>query len=214
MLIGIFLNWSSELHHTQKKTTQTAWALQQLHHSCYCSERYCESLLALWPKTYWLFLFAGHECCLDYPFLSNFFLVNIKASYIFSFHSVQIELPGHLGIMWEWVWPFNHPFPVISLLMSQSGLSHCYHRNLTTAISLILLFLIPSPGPNLQRLAETIIIPPKRVFLSRASSETWSMLDEPTWDLYIWLAKLQIFLFLWISSYNASIVIGFDFQPQ
>lgn len=146
--------------------------------------------------------------------LIKLFLVNIKASYIFSFHSVQIELPGHLGIVWEWVWPFNHPFPVISLLMSQSGLSRCYHRNLTTAISLILLFLIPSPGPNLQRLAETIIIPPKSVFLSRASSETGSMLDEPTWDLYIWLAKLQIFLFLWISGYNASIVIVFDFQPQ
>lgn len=133
---------------------------------------------------------------------------------LFSFHSVQIELLRGLGIVWDWVWPFNLPFPVIfSLLMSQTGLSHCYVRNFTVSlISLILLFLILFVGPSLWKLTERVIIFPKRAFLSRTSDETWSVLTELISDLYIWLAKLQIFLFLWIPSYNAGIVNLLSFQ--
>lgn len=67
---------------------------------------------------------------------------------------------------------------------------------------------------NLQRLTERIFIPPKRVFLSRTSNETWSVLTEQTLDLYSWLDKLQIFLFFWVPSCKASIVILLNFQPQ
>lgn len=99
----------------------------------------------------------------------------------------------------------------LSLLMSQTGLSHCYVRNFTV-ISLILLFLILFVGPSFWKLTERVIIFPKRVFLSRTSDETWSVLTELTSNLCIWLVKLQILLFLWISSYNAGIVNLLGFQ--